>query len=427
MGQNLKAVAKIISEFEKEKLIQAYSNQLAPLSEDEINHLEQSDFHKEFDKQGVFNRIEFLHQRNINFEYVTGKKQFSEPETLKGNIEHFIGMAQIPIGLAGPILIHGTKANGEFYIPLATTEGAMISSYHRGMKAIRASGGVTSVCISEGTQRSPFFKFNNIGEVGIFIKFILENSHKFDEIVSQSSRFAKLIDLKINIEGNSVIVTFEYTTGDASGQNMVTICTDNICQYILSNFEVKPVEWYIESNYSGDKKATNLSFANVRGKKVTSEIVLPTRIIERILKSTPEKIQKYWQSSTLGVIQSGAIGAQGHVANGLAAIFIACGQDVACISESSVGITRMELNAEGNLYVAVTLPSIIVGTVGGGTKLPTQTECLNMLGCNGIGHARKFAEICGAVALAGEISIAAAMSANHFTRAHQLFGRKKHE
>jgi hydroxymethylglutaryl-CoA reductase (NADPH) len=206
---------------------------------------------------------------------------------------------------------------------------------------------------------------------------------------------------------------------------MVTICTDQICRFILSDFSIAPVEWYIESNYSGDKKATSLSFSRARGKKVTSEIVLPRKIIEAVLRTSPEKICKYWLSSTLAVIQSGAIGAQGHVANGLTALFIACGQDVACISESSIGLTRMETNSNGDLYVSVTLPSLIVGTVGGGTALPTQNECLEMLDCRGNGKARKFAEICGAVALAGEISIASAMSVDHFTKSHQKLGRRK--
>ncbi|MGB0980028.1 MAG: 3-hydroxy-3-methylglutaryl-CoA reductase, partial [Croceimicrobium sp.] len=162
----------------------------------------------------------------------------------------------------------------------------------------------------------------------------------------------------------------------------------------------------------------------VRGKKVSAEIRIPKEICENTLKSSPQLIANYWQSSTLAAIQSGSIGAQGHVANGLTALFLACGQDVACISESSIGLTRMQLTESGDLYVAVTLPSLIVGTVGGGTGLPTQKECLNMLGCTGPGSARKFAEICCAVALSGEISIAAAMSANHFTQAHQNLGRK---
>jgi hydroxymethylglutaryl-CoA reductase (NADPH) len=150
------------------------------------------------------------------------------------------------------------------------------------MKACRMSGGITSVCLVEGVQRCPFFKFDNIGTVGLFLRFVHENMDKFVEIVSQTSRFAKLSLFKTNVEGNCVILTFQYSTGDASGQNMVTICTDQICKYILSNFEVNPIAWYIESNYAGDKKATALSFSSVRGKKVTSEIVLPRNIVETV-------------------------------------------------------------------------------------------------------------------------------------------------
>src|SRR5690606_27228596 len=155
---------------------------------------------------------------------------------------------------------------------------------------------------------------------------------------------------------------------------------------------------------------TAVSFTSVRGKKVTAEAVVKREVVENILSSTPEMIATYWQASVVAASQSGGIGLQGHVANGLTALFIACGQDVACISEAFVGITRMELNKEGDLYVAVTLPSLVVGTVGGGTGLPTQNECLQILQCTGKKSARKFAEICAAVALASELSIAAALS-----------------
>jgi hydroxymethylglutaryl-CoA reductase (NADPH) len=214
-------------------------------------------------------------------------------------------------------------------------------------------------------------------------------------------------------------------TGDAAGQNMVTICTDAICQYIVENAPIKPKFWFVEGNYSGDKKATALSFSNVRGKKVTAEIVLSEKIVNEVLKSTPKAIAEYWRSSTIGVIQSGAIGAQGHYANGLAALFIATGQDAACVSEAAIGITRMELNDDGSLYASVTLPNLIVGTVGGGTSLPTQKECLELMDCYGEGKSRKYAEICGALVLAGELSIAAALSAGHFASAHKKHGRKK--
>jgi len=376
--------------------------------------------------EGQRKRLEHLRtQTGKTLPYLTGDETLNDYRRLEGNIENFIGMSMVPTGVMGPLLVIGSAAKGDFYVPLATSEGALVASYHRGAKATRLSGGITSVCLLEGVQRSPVFRFANLGDVANFLMWIYQQHATFEAITSQSSRYAKLEDLRSNIEGNHLILTFEYHTGDAAGQNMVTICTDAICRYIIENSPVKPESWFIEGNYSGDKKATSLSFTTVRGKKVTAEAVLPRAVVERVLKTTPEAMNEYWETSTMGVIQSGAIGAQGHVANGLAALFLATGQDVACISEAAVGITRMQLTGSGDLYASVTLPNLIVGTVGGGTGLPTQRECLELMGCSGEGSSRKLAEICGALSLAGEISIAAALSAGHFAGAHQKFGRKK--
>lgn len=416
---------KLVDQLQKYQSIVELAAQVAGDGNQTLPEIDPVPVGKPYSREGQLERLEYLKQQtNAVMDKVLGDKPFDQHESLKGNIENFIGMAQIPIGLAGPLRVNGTAARGDYFVPLATTEGALVASYNRGIKAIRESGGVTSVCMIEGVQRSPFFKFKSLSEVGVFVGWILQQREKFDEIVGESSRFAKLEDLKTNVEGNGLILTFEYHTGDAAGQNMVTICTSNICKYILKNSPIKPTSWFIESNYSGDKKATALSFSNVRGKKVTAEVVLKKEVVEGTLKTTPVGMAEYWQSSTLAVIQSGSIGAQGHVANGLTALFIACGQDVACIAESAVGITRMQVTEEGDLYVALTLPSLIVGTVGGGTNLPTQRECLALLDCTGTGTARKFAEICTALALAGEVSIAAAMSAHHFSDAHQRLGRK---
>jgi len=353
-----------------------------------------------------------------------GNQTFEKTESFHGNIENFIGMAMIPTGIIGPVKVNGSHAKGEFTVPLSTTEGALVASYNRGAKACHEAGGATSICISQGVQRSPVFKFENLHELGIFTAWAIQQTEKFKVITSQSSRFAQLTEMRTNIEGNHLTLTFEYTTGDASGQNMVTFCTESICRYLLENAPVQPKFWFIEGNYSGDKKATSLSFSRVRGKKVTAEIALPKTVVENTLRTTAKAMADYWISSTIGVVQSGAIGAQGHYANGLAALFIATGQDVACVSESSVGITRMEALPDGSLYASVTLPGLIVGTVGGGTGLPTQKEALQMMDCYGEGNAVKFAEIIGAVILAGELSIAAALSAGHFSSAHLKFGRK---
>lgn len=376
--------------------------------------------------EGWKKRLEFLSKETGNqLPYLTGHLPFLDLEQLEGNIENYIGMSMLPTGIIGPVRVTGSAAKGDFFVPLATSEGALVASYHRGAKACYLAEGATSICLNEGVQRSPLFKFASLAELGLFITWVLQEIDAFKKITEQTSRFAKLTDMKSNIEGNHLILTFEFHTGDAAGQNMVTLCTDAICQYIIANAPVKPLLWFIEGNYSGDKKATALSFTNVRGKKVTAEITLSEKIVTEVLKASAEAMAEYWRSSTIGVIQSGAIGAQGHYANGLAALFIATGQDAACVSEASTGITRMENQKDGSLYASVTLPNLIVGTVGGGTSLPTQKECLQLMNCYGEGNARKFAEVCGALVLAGELSIAAALSAGHFSSAHKKFGRKK--
>lgn len=378
-----------------------------------------------YTKEGQDNRLAFVKEHlNHDLPYLSGTEKFTDNAQLKGNIENYIGMTQLPTGLFGPLVLNGVNASGAFYIPMATSEGALIASYARGAKACKDAGAIVSVCLMEGVQRCPVFKFDNLLSIGKFVVWLMEQKEKFKEITNQSSNYAELIDMEMNIEGNQVIVTFEFTTGDAAGQNMVTICTNEICQYIVSNTPVVPKVWYIESNFSGDKKATSNSFSSVRGKNVTAEITLPREVVEKVLKTTPELMYDYWKTSFMGAVKCGAIGAQGHFSNGLAALFIACGQDAACVSEASVGITRMALTEEGDLYCAVTLPNVIVGTVGGGTALPTQRECLELLNCYGAGNAKKFAEICAGVCLSGEISIIAAMSAGHFASAHQKLGRK---
>jgi hydroxymethylglutaryl-CoA reductase (NADPH) len=204
---------------------------------------------------------------------------------------------------------------------------------------------------------------------------------------------------------------------------MATFCTAAICKDIVARSPVTPTTWFIEANMSGDKKATALSFLSTRGRNVTAEARIPRALVEAKLRTTPERMEEYWRISFVGGAQTGSIGVGGHLSNGLAALFLACGQDIACISEAAIGLTRLEATPEGDLYCAVTLPNLIVGTVGGGTRLPTARECLRILGCDGTGHAAEFAEICAAVALAGELSITGAICADEFAQAHARFGR----
>ncbi len=370
-------------------------------------------------------RLAMLQQQGIALEYVSGKNRIEEPDIFQGNIENFIGMAQMPLGVIGPLRINGAHAHGDFYVPMATTEGALIASHNRGAKVISLSGGARALCLTERVSRAPGFIFNNLIEAGQFIVWVVQRFGDLKARVKDTTRHGQLEDIMVTIEGNHVYLNFEYTTGDAAGQNMVTIATDALCQSIVADCPVKPRHWFIEGNMSGDKKATALSYLFVRGKKVTAEVEIPRTLVQELLHTTPEMIMEYWKMSFVGGVQSGSIGVQGHYANGLAALFIACGQDAACVSEASVGITRVDVVERCDLYVSVTLPNLIVGTVGGGTGLPTQRECLEMLGCKGEGTARKFAEICAVTVLAGEISIMGALAAGQFTQAHIRCGRKK--
>ena len=346
-------------------------------------------------------------------------------EVYQRNIENLIGTIQLPVGLAGPLRVNGFFAQGDYYIPLATTEAALVASYHRGALLINAGGGCTSVILSEGVSRAPGFCFSNLGEVGLFIQWSLSNLEGMRKEAEATTRHGKLNDMRISVDGNHVYLIFEYITGDAAGQNMVTIATQAIVNYIIAHCPVKPLHYFIEANLSGDKKASSQSFQSVRGKKVSAEIRLSAALVEKYLHTTPQKMAKYWTMSALGGVLSGTIGVQGHYANGLAALYLACGQDVACVAESAVGVTRLEVTAENELYASVTLPNLIVGTVGGGTGLPTQNACLAIMGLAGSGHARALAEVCAGLALAGELSIKGAICAQEFTRAHKRLARGK--
>jgi len=339
------------------------------------------------------------------------------------NVENCIGTVKIPVGLAGPLRVRGMFARGDFYVPLATTEAALVASYSRGARAISEAGGCVSIILHEGMRRTPGFGFRTLTEAGLFAVWCMQQRDALRAAAATTTQHGELIDIGMAVEGNHVYLILDYTTGDASGQNMVTIATQAVCEYIMENATMRPQFCFVEANLSGDKKATAHSFVSVRGKKVSAEVTLPAELVASRLHTTPQEFDRYWKMSAIGAIQSGSIGVQGHFANALAAFYIACGQDPACVAESAVGVTRFEVTANGDLYAAVTLPSVVVGSVGGGTALPSQHACLEIMGLAGPGKAAALAEVCGALALAGELSITAALCSGEFTRAHQNLAR----
>jgi hydroxymethylglutaryl-CoA reductase (NADPH) len=341
------------------------------------------------------------------------------------NIENCVGTAKIPIGVAGPLRVNGSFAKGDFLLPLATTEAALVASYHRGAVLLSKSGGCTAVILAEGVTRSPGFAFSSISDMLVFSRWVLAHKEKLHQVAGETTRYGRLLDIRFAAQGNHLYLLCDFSTADAAGQNMVTIATQAICDFIIQNSSVAPEYWFVEANASGDKKATSQSFTTVRGKKVTVEAVIPEKYINRFLHTTSARMAEYWQMSALGGVMTGTIGVQGHYANGLAALFIACGQDAACVAEAAVGITRFETRSDDSLYVSATLPNMIVGTVGGGTKLPSQRAALRIMGLDGEDSSRQFAEVCAAAALAGEVSIIGSMAAGDFTKAHDNLARKR--
>ena len=285
--------------------------------------------------------LDLLEEKDKHPKYISGKTPIDHTQSYQGNIENFIGFAQVPIGLAGPLLMDGTAGKSEHFIPMATTEGALVASYNRGIKAGSLSGGFVSRTISNQVQRSPYFEFDTLVKAMEFASWVKSMETLISAGVNQASRFAKLTSIDSMHEGNGVHLTFSFETGSAAGQNMVTLVTDQVLRQALGQAPHKPTLYYIEGNMSGDKKANHKSLSKVRGRKVVSEVVVSKDIIENVLKSSAENIAKFWQTGTLGAVQSGAVGNHGHITNALTAIFIACGQDVACIAEAAVGTGRM--------------------------------------------------------------------------------------
>lgn len=344
-------------------------------------------------------------------------------QVYRRNIENFIGTVKVPVGIAGPLQVNGLYAQGRYYLPLATTEAALVASYSRGAQLLTALGGCTAMLLNEGMGRAPGFAFPNLQEAGQFMMWAIAQQATFKEIAEATTGYGRMVDMRLTVEGNHVYLDFQFTTGDAAGQNMVTIATEAICDYIRKQSPIQPEYSFVEANLSGDKKASAQSFLSVRGKKVTAEARISAELLQKYLHTTPTAMEDYWRMSAIGGTLTGTMGVQGHYANGLAALYLACGQDVACVAESAVGVTRFEVTTDNELYAAVTLPNLTVGTVGGGTGLPSQHACLELMGLAGSGNARAFAEVCAGLLLAGELSIIGALASGEFTRAHQRLAR----
>lgn len=380
-----------------------------------------------FEGQGY--SAEQVAQRRAWIEARTGCRlehvgRLSQPtEELRGNVENPLGAAQVPLGVAGPLLVHGQHAEGTFYVPLATSEGALVRSYERGAVALTRSGGAEVRLSKDENRVAPVFQFEGVAQAHEFSRQIQEH---FDEIRAEAeatTRHGRLLRLECLPLGRRVIVNFCYFTADAQGMNMIVKATDRACRFIQARLGAG--RYLVFSGYASEKRASGALLAGGKGKRVTAGARLPRAVVRSVLNTTPEALVELWHDTVLGHLQAGALGYNGHLANGLTAIFIACGQDVANVANSAVGITHFESVGEGDLYASVSLPSLSVATVGGGTGLATARECLDMLGCSGQGQAPRLAEIVAAALLGGELSMGAAIASGEFVAAHEAYGRNR--
>lgn len=351
-------------------------------------------------------------------------RQSFEPRLTEGNIENFVGVAQVPIGLAGPVKVNGEYAKGEFVVPLATTEGTLVASYNRGIKVLNLSGGATLTVSDDRMQRAPVFIFDSAREARDFRGWVTDHLGEIRQAAEATSSVAKLLDIDIFLANKFAYLRFNYATGDAAGQNMVGRATFAACSWMLDNTDTVR-SFYLESNLATDKKHSQINIMRTRGKRVTAEAVVPRDVLVQHMRVEPRSLHYHAQVSNVGAFISGANNNGAHSPNGITAMFIATGQDVANVAESSSGIIYTELTPSEDLYISLTIPSLIVATYGGGVGLPTQRECLEILGCWGKNKVRKLAEIIGAVALAGEISLGAAISSLDWVSSHEKYGRNR--
>ena len=347
-----------------------------------------------------------------------------DPKSLIGNIENSIGVTQMPLGLAGPILIDGEHAKGHFYVPMATTEGTLVASYSRGMRVLSACGGAKTTIIERYMQRAPVFHFDNAREAREFGVWLRTNFQGIKKAAESTTSVGKLSHIEEYGVSKMWYTRFNFTTGDAAGQNMCGKAAQAACIWIKQNYPGK-MRFTLSGAIDTDKKHSHINTLHSRGARVVVEATLNRDTLKQITRADTRDLYRARQVSMVGGVLAGTTNNGVHSANGIAATFIATGQDEANVAESQAGITYVELLDNGDLYWSLTMPSLIVATYGGGTGLATQRECLEMMGCYGTGKVEKLIEIIAGTVLAGEISLSSAVVANEWVESHDKHGRNR--
>ncbi len=359
----------------------------------------------------------------------TGRYALDASRAATQNCENFLGAAQIPLGIVGPLPLLGEHVREEVFVPLATTEAALVASTNRGCAAIRAAGGARVRVEEVGMTRAPVFRTSGVEETDRFLAWVEGHEEEIRAVTEATSRYLELLEIKPYAFGTTVLLRFRFACGDAMGMNMVTIAADRAVREVIEpGTGVRCIA--LSGNYCVDKKPAEVNFQEGRGKRVFAEVVLDGEVLERVLKSDASAlVEVQYRKNLLGSIAAGARGFNAHYANVLAAFFIATGQDPAHVVEGSMGITCIEAREDGAVYASVYLPAVPLGAVGGGTSLATQGEALEILGVRPDPEepgtaVRRLGEILGGVVLAGEVSLMAAFTSRDLASAHEKLGRR---
>jgi len=344
--------------------------------------------------------------------------------SLSGNVENAIGAAQVPIGLAGPLLVKGEHVDGEVYVPMATAEGTLVASYSRGMRLIGEAGGAKVTVLERYMQRAPVFHFENARQARDFGVWLDAHFAEVKAAAEATTSVGKLSHIEQYGVAKMRYLRMNFTTGDAAGQNMAGKAGKAACDWIIAHYG-KPIRYTLSGAIDTDKKHSLLNTLHSRGARVVAELTLTRDLVRERLHVDTADLYRARQVSTMGGFMAGSTGNGLHVANGLAALFIATGQDAANVAESHACLTYTELNPDGSLYWAMTLPSLIMATFGGGTGLATQKECLAIMDCVGAGKIGRLLEITAATCLAGELSLAGAVVGGDWVEAHDRLGRNR--
>lgn len=359
-----------------------------------------------------------------------GYHSFDARAASSRNCENLIGVAQIPMGIVGPLTVRGEHVDGDVYVPMATTEGALLASINRGCAAIRLAGGASVHVEDVGMTRAPVFRARSQGQARAFLKWLREHETAIREIAEGTSRFLRLTEIKPYVLGTSIFLRFRFTTGDAMGMNMATIACDRVVSELIEPATGVPCV-ALSGNYCVDKKAAAVNFTEGRGKRIHAEVVLDATVLRESLKTDARSlVEVQYRKNLLGSIAAGSMGYNAHFANILSAFFLATGQDPAHVVGGSTGVTCIEPREEGAAYVSIFLPDAPLGAIGGGTSLNTQSEALRLLGVVSDAErpgaaAMRLGEILGAAVLAGELSLMAALTSRDLARAHAKLGRGK--